>query len=200
MKPSIIPLILMAFSALAQPEYYCNQGEKTFRAVELSTLLGPVRIALFDKYAPATTDNFAFYVEQGFYDNTLVHNIERRFILQAGLYGIDSEPKPPLAGPIKNESTNGILHKARRVAMWRGDSPETATSEFFINLRNNPNLDIPHGYAVFGEVINGMDRIKRMQYQFSCHKIPTQNEECRPIVIYSAKLVNIPCDKAEATS
>jgi cyclophilin family peptidyl-prolyl cis-trans isomerase len=200
MKPSAISLIFIAFSALAQPEYYCDQGEKSFRAVDLETLLGPVRIALFDKYAPLTTENFTYYVNQGFYNNTLVHNIEPRFMLQAGLYGTDAKPKAPLTSPIKNESKNGILHKARRVAMWRGDSPDTATSRFFINLRSNPNLDIPNGYAVFGEVISGMDRIKRMQYQFSCHEIPTEDEECRPIVIYSAKLVNIPCDKAEATS
>jgi cyclophilin family peptidyl-prolyl cis-trans isomerase len=198
-KKIFILLILITFSAFGKP-YYCAPGETSFRAVDFETLLGSVRIALFDKHAPLTTENFAYYVNQGFYDNTLVHDIERRFIIQAGRYDADAQLKMPLADPIKNESDNGIKHRAMRVAMWRDSSPDTAQSAFFINLRDNQALNIPHGYTVFGEVIEGKDRLKRMQYQFSCHKIPTNDPNCHPIVIRSAKLVSIPCKTAESTS
>lgn len=200
MKNIIISLFFISFYLQSYASYYCNEGEKTFRAVDFDTLLGPVQIALFDKYAPITTDNFVHYVNQGFYNNTVIHQIERRFIMQAGLYDTDFHVKAPLREPILNESGNGIKHKAMRVAMWRELEPHTAQSVFFINLSDNPSLDIPHGYAVFGEVIKGMDRVKRMQYQFSCHQIPTDNKVCHPIVIHSAKLVNIPCDNPESTS
>jgi cyclophilin family peptidyl-prolyl cis-trans isomerase len=156
-------------------------------------VLGPIRIALFDRYAPITTENFVYYVKQGFYDNTLVHQIERRFVLQAGLYDANFILKAPLREPIINESANGIKHRSMRVAMWRNEQPDSATSSFFINLNDNPTLNIPQGYTVFGEVIQGKDRIKRMQYQVMCQNIDNLGSDCHPIIIHSAKLVNVPC-------
>lgn len=197
-----ILLIFMVFlwpTSYAKPLYYCDKGQSEFRAVDLDTMLGPVRIALFDAYAPITTENFVYYVNQGFYNNTVVHDIQRRFILKAGVYGADQQPKMPLRNPIVNESSNKIKHRAMRVAMWRDGHPDTATSSFFINLNNNRNLDMPHGYAVFGEVIEGMDRVKRMQYQFLCHAIPQTQAECHPVLIRSAKLVNISCESVAKT-
>lgn len=195
----LLSLFILIFPLIAlsrgEPQYYCQPGDTHYRAIDLDTLLGLVRIALFEKEAPATTENFIYYVNQGFYDNTVVHEIQHQYILQAGVYGTDSLPKTPLREAIQNESQNQIKHKAMRVAMWREASPETATSSFFINLKDNPNLNMPHGYTVFGEVIKGKDRVKRMQYQFSCHKIPTENPNCHPIVIHSAKLVELPCGK-----
>lgn len=196
MKWALISLLMLAFFAKAEPNYYCTKGEASFRAVDLETLLGPVRIALFDAYAPHTTDNFVYYVQQGFYDNTIVHQVQRRFYVVAGLYGNDQKPKAPLRPPIASESDNKIEHQAMRVAMWRDNDPNSATSAFFINLADNATLNIPHGYTVFGEVIMGKDRVKRMQYQFLCQQIDKADSDCRPIVIRSAKLVDIPCETA----
>lgn len=194
MKITRILLIFIVFSANAQPQYYCAPGESSFRAVDFKTVLGPIRIALFDAYAPKTTENFAYYVSAGFYDNTVIHDVERRFFVQAGLYDADYVFKAPLRPPVLNESDNGIKHQAMRVAMWRDQHPDTATSGFFINLADNRTLNIPNGYTVFGEVITGKDRVKRMQYQFLCQDIQQVESGCRPIVIHSAKLVSIPCD------
>jgi peptidyl-prolyl cis-trans isomerase A (cyclophilin A) len=194
----IIPLLAQARPA---PKYYCESDQKAFRAVDLETVLGPIRIALFDSHAPITTENFVYYVNQGFYDNTVVHQIDRRFVLQAGLYDANFVLKPPLRDPIMNESGNKIKHRAMRVAMWRSERPDSATSAFFINLNDNPTLNIPQGYAVFGEVIEGKDRLKRMQYQMMCQAIDKPDADCRPIIIHSAKLVNVPCTShTEASS
>jgi cyclophilin family peptidyl-prolyl cis-trans isomerase len=191
----------LSASAAPEPPYYCSKKEASFRAVDLDTLLGPIRIALYDAFAPITTENFVYYVRQGFYDNTLVHEVERRFVMQAGLYGSDFQEKKPLRPPIANESSHGITHQAMRVAMWRGADPDSATSGFFINLNDNPTLDIPQGYAVFGEVIEGSDHLLEMQYQFLCHKTLESRSHCRPILIHSAKLVDIPCEtQTEARS
>lgn len=196
-----ILLATLPAQAATDPPYYCSKKDSSFRAVDLDTLLGSIRIALYDAHAPLTTENFAYYVRQGFYDNTLVHEVERRFVMQAGLYGKDFQEKKPLRPPIANESSNGITHQAMRVAMWRGADPDSATSGFFINLNDNPTLDIPQGYAVFGEVIEGMDHLVAMQYPFLCQKTLESQNHCRPILIHSAKLVDIPCDtQAEARS
>jgi peptidyl-prolyl cis-trans isomerase A (cyclophilin A) len=199
MQPRAILLFFMVLLtpslslARTAPKYYCEPGQQAFRAVDLETVMGPIRIALFDQHAPITTENFVYYVNQGFYDNTVVHQIERRFVLQAGLYDANFTLKPPLRDPIVNESNNGIKHRSMRVAMWREKVPDSATSSFFINLSDNPTLNIPQGYAVFGEVIEGKDRIKRMQYQVMCQQIDKIDSDCRPIIIHSAKLVNVPC-------
>lgn len=187
-----ILLLFIAFSASSSP-HFCAQGEKTFRAVDLETLLGPIRIALFDTEAPNTAANFADYVNQGFYDETVIHAIERRMLVRAGIYDVNHKAKAPIHAPIKHES-NGIKHKPMRVGMWRSEHPDTATSEFFINLGDNTTLNIPYGYTVFGEVIKGKDRVKRMQYTFLCQNIEKSDSDCKPIVIHSAKLVNISCD------
>lgn len=207
MRISVNPLILLCFIvsqqtfAGASPKYYCEQGQSEFRAVDFETVLGPIRIALFDRYAPLSTENFVYYVNQGFYDNTLVHQIDRRFLLQAGRYNLDHTLKTPLLAPVTNEWTNGIKHRAMRVAMWRGSDPNSASSGFFINLSDNPTLNIPMGYAVFGEVVEGKDRIKRMQYQMMCQNMEQAQSNCRPLIIHSAKLRTISCaSEFEATS
>jgi peptidyl-prolyl cis-trans isomerase A (cyclophilin A) len=138
--------------------------------VVLRTTAGDVKIHLFAQKAPQTVDNFLTnYVTRGFYNQTIFHHVEPGMMLIAGGYTADLQPKPART-PIFNESRNGLSNRRGTVAMIRQpDSPHTATSQFFINLAENPDLDFKEGetedvlgYCVFGEVIEGLDVVDRI--------------------------------------
>ncbi len=138
--------------------------------VVLHTTQGDVTLKLFAEKAPRTVENFLRgYADRGFYDQTIFHHAERGRMLIAGGYTTELARKPTRA-PIYNESRNGLSNRRGTVAMIREtDAPHSATSEFFVNLTDNPNFDyrtsddddLP-GYCVFGEVIAGMDVIDRI--------------------------------------
>ncbi|HEY2414382.1 MAG TPA: peptidylprolyl isomerase [Pirellulaceae bacterium] len=138
--------------------------------VVLHTSQGDVTIKLFQEKAPRTVENFLRgYAERGFYEQTIFHHVEPGQMIIAGGYTADLQRKPPRA-PIYNESKNGLLNRRGTIAMIRdADAPHSATSEFFINLADNPDFDfkatdeddVP-GYCVFGEVVQGMDVIDRI--------------------------------------
>lgn len=137
--------------------------------VVLHTTAGDITLQLFAEKSPRTVENFLQgYVQRGYYDQTIFHHIEPGQMLIGGGFTADFERKPART-PIYNESRNGLSNRRGAVAMIREpDAPHSATSEFFINLSNNPDLDyrsgdddVP-GYCVFGEVITGMDVIDRI--------------------------------------
>lgn len=125
--------------------------------VVLHTSKGPITIELYPDKAPITVANFLTYARAGFYDGTIFHRVVPRFMIQGGGYTTDLQPKPTL-DPIPNEAGNGLHNTPWSVAMARTDDPDSATSEFFINLRLNSELDRQPGkpgYAVFGAVVDG---------------------------------------------
>ncbi len=138
--------------------------------IVLHTSQGDVTIKLFPEKAPRTVENFLRgYAERGFYEETIFHHVEPGQMIIAGGYTADLQRKPARA-PIYNESKNELSNRRGTIAMIRdADSPHTATSEFFINLSDNPDFDfkateesdVP-GYCVFGEVVKGMDVIDRI--------------------------------------
>jgi peptidyl-prolyl cis-trans isomerase A (cyclophilin A) len=138
--------------------------------VVLHTSHGDVTIKMFPEKSPRTVENFLRgYAERGFYEQTIFHHVEPGQMIIAGGYTADLQRKPPRA-PIYNESKNGLLNRRGAIAMIRdADAPHSATSEFFINLADNPDFDfkatdeddVP-GYCVFGEVVQGMDVIDRI--------------------------------------
>lgn len=126
--------------------------------VKLETSQGDIVIELFDQRAPKTVENFLAYVDAGFYDGTLFHRVIPGFMIQGGGYTSDYRRKETRA-PIPNESDNGLENQRGTVAMARTSSPDSATSQFFINVADNGNLDYRDGrwgYAVFGQVVKGM--------------------------------------------
>lgn len=138
--------------------------------VVLHTSQGDVTLKLFPENAPRTVENFLRgYAERGFYEQTIFHHVEPGQMIIAGGYTADLQRKPTRA-PIYNESRNGLLNRRGTVAMIRDpESPHSATSEFFINLADNPDFDFKAsddddmpGYCVFGEVVSGMDVIDRI--------------------------------------
>jgi len=127
--------------------------------VVLMTTMGNIEIKLAIEEAPITTDNFLGYVESDYYDETVFHRVMSGFMIQGG--GFIGSGKQKIAGdPIVLESNNGLLNKRGTIAMARTTDPDSATSQFFINLIDNDFLDYTStndGYAVFGEVVEGMD-------------------------------------------
>lgn len=137
--------------------------------VALETSLGRVVLALDAERAPATVANFLAYVDAGHYNGTVFHRVVPGVLVQGGAFTLDLQPKPERA-PIPNEAGNGLRNRRGSVAAARRpDAADSATVQFFINLADNPQFDpVPGagdagaGYAVFGEVVEGMEIVDRM--------------------------------------
>ncbi|ARU29916.1 peptidylprolyl isomerase [Cellvibrio sp. PSBB006] len=132
--------------------------------VSLKTDLGTIVIELYPKEAPITVANFLAYVDSKFYDGTIFHRVIPGFVVQGGGMNFEFAGKAT-RDPIKNESNNGLKNDYKTLSMARTNDPDSATSQFFINLRANPSLDAKEnkpGYAVFGKVVEGMDVVEKI--------------------------------------
>lgn len=134
--------------------------------VRMDTSLGPIVIELYPEDAPVTVENFLRYVDEGFYVGTIFHRVIDNFVVQGGGLTYDFNRKKTNE-PIINESNNGLDNELGTLSMARTDDPNSATSQFFINLKHNEALDYDKktktGYAVFGKVIEGMDTVKKIE-------------------------------------
>ncbi|MDP2903160.1 MAG: peptidylprolyl isomerase [Methylovulum sp.] len=146
--------------------------------VELQTNVGTITIKLDYAKAPISSNNFLTYVKNGFYKNTLIHRVINGFVVQGGGYNKwDGKPKTTSA-PIVNESDNGLGNVTGTIAMARLKNPnsDSATSQFFINLNDNTGLDYASasspGYAVFGQVIDGMDVVRKIENLATYSELP----------------------------
>lgn len=127
--------------------------------VLISTSKGEIKLELYEKEAPVTVANFLSYVNDGFYDGTIFHRVIKNFMVQGGGFGEGMTRKPTKA-PIKNEADNGLANDRGTVAMARTSEVDSATSQFFINHRDNAFLNHgarDFGYAVFGKVVEGIE-------------------------------------------
>ena len=132
--------------------------------VLLKTDLGSIVIELYPQQAPITVANFLKYVDNKFYDGTIFHRVIPGFVVQGGGLTYDFAQKATL-DPIKNESGNGLKNEYKTLSMARTADPDSATSQFFINLQANPSLDATDkkpGYAVFAKVTDGMDVVEKI--------------------------------------
>ena len=133
--------------------------------IKLHTTLGVITLELDHAHAPTTAANFLQYARDGFYEGTLFHRVIPNFMIQGGGLNPDMSQKPGRA-PIRNEADNGLKNQTGTVAMARTTDPHSATSQFFINLKDNDFLDHRRptsqewGYCVFGQVVDGMDVVK----------------------------------------
>jgi cyclophilin family peptidyl-prolyl cis-trans isomerase len=135
--------------------------------VVMETSAGPVRIELFDDEAPITVKNFLQYVDDKHYDGTIFHRVIKGFMIQGGGWTPEFKEKPSRTA-IKNESFNGLTNVRGTVAMARTPVPDSATSEFFVNVVDNDFLNRAKaqdgvGYCVFGKVIEGMDVVDKIR-------------------------------------
>jgi len=160
----VLRTLLLSFSVLLSlnlgaQENVQEQATAENPIVVLKTSEGDITLELFADKAPVTVENFLDYVDSGFYEGTIFHRVIPNFMIQGG--GFDQKmQKKSTNPPIKNESKNRLHNTRGTIAMARTNDPDSATAQFFINHRSNLSLDWApgrQGYAVFGEVIDGMD-------------------------------------------
>ncbi|MFY9327528.1 MAG: peptidylprolyl isomerase [Georgfuchsia sp.] len=162
--------------------------------VEMKTSEGVLVIELYPDKAPVSVANFLQYVRDGFYDGLIFHRVIDKFMIQGGAYKPDLSMKSPRA-PIINEAKNGLKNEADTIAMARTSDPDSASSQFYINLGNNRNLDYPgqdgHGYAVFGKVVSGFDVVQKIGKAKTGYAGYTPDVPKTPIIIQSASVLPI---------
>lgn len=136
-------------------------------AVKLETSLGDIVVRLDARKAPISTANFVQYVKSGFYDGTVFHRVIKNFMIQGGGFTPDLKQKSARAS-IRNEADNGLKNKKYTIAMARTSEPHSASSQFFINTKDNEFLDFKSqtpqgwGYAVFGKVVKGQEVVDKI--------------------------------------
>lgn len=156
--------------------------------VKLSTSAGDIVVELDAAKAPKSVANFVQYVKAGHYSNTVFHRVIDSFMIQGGGMTADLAEKPTRA-PIALEAGNGLSNLRGTLAMARTGVPDSATSQFFINVVDNPRLDTAGGgYAVFGKVVEGMDVVDKIRMVPVGNKGPYQNVPVTPVVIKQATL------------
>lgn len=158
--------------------------------VILETSEGTIVLELDAVRAPLTTENFLRYVRSGTYDGVQFHRIVPNFVIQAG--GFDAAFKPIEVGPpLVNESGNGLGNVRGSLGMARGDSPHSATSQFYVNIKDNLGLNpLPSrwGYAVFGRVAEGMDIVDRIAYVATGERDGFTDVPLKPVLIQRASV------------
>jgi cyclophilin family peptidyl-prolyl cis-trans isomerase len=164
--------------------------------VLLSTSMGDIKVELYPDKAPVTVQNFLEYVKAGYYDGTIFHRVIPDFMIQGGGLTPDMNEKRQGQRPsIKNEAGNGLKNEVGTLAMARTSAPDSATSQFFINVKNNAFLDREGaadkvGYAVFGKVVEGMDVVRKIERTKTGTKGPYRDVPVDAVTITSAKVVS----------
>ena len=170
-----------------------STGEK-MSVIKLETNKGTITLELDAEKAPATVANFVDYVEKGFYDGLIFHRVIPNFMIQGGGMNPDMSEKPN-GSPIKNEANNGLKNDRGTIAMARTGDPHSATSQFFINLKDNDFLNFTSespagwGYAVFGKVTDGMDVVDEIAKVKTGNHGPHGDVPLEPVIIKKATVV-----------
>lgn len=155
-----ILMLLLAATLLASPAF-------AVVPVVIETNYGKITVELDDQKAPLSVANFLSYVDSGHYNDTIFHRVIKNFMIQGGNFSAEMAPKKT-AAPIKNEADNGLRNLRGTIAMARTGVIDSATSQFFINLKDNEFLDHRdtsirgYGYAVFGKVTQGMEVVDKI--------------------------------------
>jgi cyclophilin family peptidyl-prolyl cis-trans isomerase len=190
MKRITTPLALALILATAN-----LKGETPVKnpTVAMKTSLGSITIELDAAKAPETVKNFLAYVNAKHYDGTVFHRVIDSFMIQGGGFTIDKAQKKTNA-PIKNESSNGLQNKVGTIAMARTGDPNSATAQFFINVKDNGFLDKAQsqdgvGYCVFGRVTEGMDVVNKIKATATSNQGGAfVNAPVTPVIIESVRV------------
>lgn len=190
-------LVFMPWLATAQDAATTdtNPFEKELPTVIIHTSKGDIKLELYEDQAPISVKNFLDYARKGHYDGTIFHRVIPGFMIQGGGFDAELEQKPTDA-PIKNEADNGLSNQRGTIAMARTNDPDSATSQFYINVVDNASLDHrgkqsgrTWGYAVFGRVIEGMDVVDEIRFVETEARGPHQDVPVEPVVIESVEVL-----------
>jgi len=160
--------------------------------VELQTNQGRIVLELDTAKAPATVANFLQYVKDKHYDGTIFHRVIEGFMIQGGGFDEKIQQKPTRA-PVKNEAANGLKNAVYTIAMARTSDPQSASAQFFINVKNNDFLDYrapnaqDYGYCVFGKVIQGREVVDKIKAVKTGSHSPFSDVPLTPVIIQSAR-------------
>lgn len=160
--------------------------------VVMTTNHGPIEVELFQTQAPVTVKNFLRYVDEGFYNGTIFHRVISDFMIQGGGFTEGMEQKK-VHEPIKNEASAELANQRGTLAMARTQIVDSATAQFFINVKDNTFLNHRdksaggYGYAVFGKVTNGMDIVDKIKAVPTTSKAGHQDVPVKPVIIESIK-------------
>jgi peptidyl-prolyl cis-trans isomerase A (cyclophilin A) len=188
MKLRSLFLSLIALALFGQ-----SQDANPNPKVQFTTNLGSFIIELNPEAAPKTVENFLEYVKSGFYKGTTFHRVINDFMIQGGGHTVKGNEKSAIRRPVVNESRQaaemGLKNVRGSVSMARMSDPNSATSQFFVNVVDNASLDYPKmgGYCVFGNVIEGMNVIDRIRYV----KTGAGNKPVNAVVITEAKIIGV---------
>jgi peptidyl-prolyl cis-trans isomerase A (cyclophilin A) len=181
-------LLLAGASAFAQSQSPAAAAPR----VKLATSAGDIVVELAPDKAPKTVQNFLTYVKDKHYDGTVFHRVIDGFMIQGGGYTADLTQKPT-RDAIPLEAGNGLKNDTYTIAMARTGNPNSATSQFFINVKNNDMLNAPnpdgYGYTVFGKVVAGQDVVDKIRAVPTANKGGMQNVPLSPVIIQSATVV-----------
>ena len=185
-------LSFTAASVAASPS--AKKPNRAKPMIKLQTNFGPITLELDAKAAPDTVANFIQYVRDGHYNGTIFHRVIDGFMIQGGGFTADMEQKATRA-PIRNEADNGLRNVAYSIAMARTPNPDSATSQFFINVANNDFLNFRepsaqgYGYCVFGRVSEGQDTVERIRKVRTGMRAGHQDVPVENVIIESAEVV-----------
>ncbi len=164
-RKAIVSILIIVVLGLSSIVVWTQFFAPPKEVAVFETSMGTIEIQLDRQKAPLTVENFVQYVKAGFYDGTIFHRVYAGFVIQAGGFTLDGTEKTTRAA-IKLETNNGLSNKVGTIAMARITAPDSATSQFYINLVDNPDLDYKSasspGYAVFGKVVSGMDVVNNI--------------------------------------
>ncbi|MCC6418039.1 MAG: peptidyl-prolyl cis-trans isomerase [Gemmataceae bacterium] len=184
-------LLFAALAALVALTPGNAQDKDSNPVVVMETSEGTIKIELFEKKAPITVKNFLQYVDDKFYDGVIFHRVIPNFMIQGGgmLPGLREKQTRP---PIKNEAGNGLKNERGTIAMARTSDPDSASAQFFINLKYNDFLDRANaadnvGYAVFGRVTEGMDVVDKIAKVQTGNRGGHQNVPLQDVLIKSVQ-------------
>ena len=182
--------LLAAFAMMAGCQAEIKDTEVK-KMVTLETTKGNIVIEVNETAAPVTSANFLRYVEEDFYDKTIFHRVIPNFMIQGGEFTADMNQKPTYE-PIKNEASNGLRNLRGTLAMARTNDPNSARSQFFINVVDNDYLNYAGpgrpGYAVFGKVVEGIEVVDAIAKVQTAIKGGFQDVPVEPVVIKSARI------------
>ena len=196
MKPTLrnlgaLALLIIGLTAPTQAQETQAASDAKPVKVVMETSKGTIELELDPAKAPVTVANFVNYAKAGHYDGLIFHRVIPGFMIQGGGYTPDMEQKQTQA-PIKLESNNGLKNVRGSIAMARTSDPNSATSQFFINVKDNANLDYPsfdgNGYTVFGKVTKGLEVVDAIVAVDTTRKGGHGDVPVEPVLIKSVKV------------
>ncbi|MBI1889032.1 MAG: peptidyl-prolyl cis-trans isomerase [Burkholderiales bacterium] len=177
----------------AKPAAEAAKAAQENPKVSIKTNMGEIVVELYPEKTPKTVANFLMYVKSGYYSGTIFHRVIDNFMIQGGGFDKDLNPKPAMS-KVENEAKSGLKNEAYTIAMARTNDPHSASSQFFINVKDNDFLNYPGrdgwGYCVFGKVVKGKDIVDKIKsVPVAMVNAAHQNVPIGNVIIESATVV-----------